>query len=88
MDLQFFPAHLFFFLSSVSFIRWLTLSNLIESDIWLSVKGTLDIQDTTFFYGECNKHRQFGTGFAVHKNLVLLVREFKSISPRISVEVI
>jgi len=48
-------------------------------------KGTLDIQDATIFYGECNKHRQFGTGFAVHKNLVPSVREFKSINPRISV---
>lgn len=47
--------------------------------------GTLDIQDTTIFYGECNKHRQFGTGFAVHKNLVPSVKEFKSINPRISV---
>jgi hypothetical protein len=47
--------------------------------------GTIKIQDITIFYGECNKHRQFGTGFAIHKNLVLSVRELKSINPRISV---
>jgi hypothetical protein len=47
--------------------------------------GTIEIQDTTIFYGECNKDRQFGTGFAIHKNLVHSVREFKSINPRISV---
>lgn len=48
-------------------------------------KGTLDIHETTIFYGECNKHRQFRTGFAVHKNLVPSVREYKSINPKISV---
>ncbi|KAL4148909.1 hypothetical protein QTP88_003048 [Uroleucon formosanum] len=47
-------------------------------------KGTPDIQDTTIFYGECNKHRQFATSFAVNKNLVPSVREFKNINPRIS----
>jgi len=47
-------------------------------------EGMLDIQDTMIFYGECNKHHQFGTGFALHKNLVPSVREFKSIKPRIS----
>ncbi|XP_025425626.1 craniofacial development protein 2-like [Sipha flava] len=48
-------------------------------------KGTLDIQNITIFYSECNKHRQFCTGFAVHKNLVPPVREFKNINPKISV---
>lgn len=48
-------------------------------------EGMLDIQDTIIFYGECNKNHQFGTGFALHKNLVPSVREFKSIKPRISV---
>lgn len=43
-------------------------------------KGMLD----TIFYGECNKHHQFGTGFTVHINLVPSVKEFKSINPRIS----
>jgi len=45
----------------------------------------LDIQDTMIFYGECNKHHQFGTAFTLHKNLISSVREFKSIKPRISV---
>lgn len=48
-------------------------------------KGTLDLQDTNIFYGECNDQRQFGTGFAVHKSIVLLVTEFKIINPRISI---
>ncbi|KAL4148804.1 hypothetical protein QTP88_002957 [Uroleucon formosanum] len=48
-------------------------------------KGTLDLQDTTIFYGECNDRRQFGTGFAVHKSIVPLVTEFKSTNPRISI---
>lgn len=47
-------------------------------------KGMLDIQDTIKFYVECNKHHQFGTGLALHKNLELSVREFKIIKPRIS----
>jgi len=33
-------------------------------------KGTMDIQNTTIFYDECNEQRQFGTGFTVHKNIV------------------
>jgi len=40
---------------------------------------------TTIFYGKSNEQRQFGTGFAVHKNITPSVREFKSINPRISV---
>lgn len=48
-------------------------------------EGMLDIQDSIIFYSKFNKHHQFGMGFAIHKNLVPSVREFKSIKPRISV---
>jgi len=48
----------------------------------------VDIQETTILYGKCNKQRQFGTGFAVHKSLIPNIREFKEINPRISVLII
>jgi len=43
-------------------------------EIRLDGNGMIEIQDTTIFYGKCNKHRQFGTGFAIHNNLVPSVR--------------
>ncbi|VVC33729.1 Endonuclease/exonuclease/phosphatase [Cinara cedri] len=46
--------------------------------------GTININETTIFYGSCTDQRQLGTGFAVHKDLVPVVKEFKDINPRIS----
>lgn len=47
--------------------------------------GTININETTIFYGGCTEQRQLGTGFAVHKDLVPAVKEFKDINPRMSV---
>jgi len=46
--------------------------------------GTMNINETTIFYGRCTDQHQLGTGFAVHKDLVTVVKEFKNINPRIS----
>lgn len=37
------------------------------------------------FHGKCTDQRQLETGFAVHKNIVSVVKEFKDINPRISI---
>ncbi|XP_008178936.1 craniofacial development protein 2-like [Acyrthosiphon pisum] len=66
-------------------IRRYNLGVVALQEIRWNGKGTLDLQDTTIFYGECNDRRQFGTGFAVHKSIVPLVTEFKSTNPRISI---
>ncbi|KAL4104718.1 hypothetical protein QTP88_020000 [Uroleucon formosanum] len=47
--------------------------------------GSVDIQDTTVFYGKCNDQRQFGTGFAVHKSLIPAIKDFRDVNPRISI---
>ncbi|XP_003248303.1 craniofacial development protein 2-like [Acyrthosiphon pisum] len=47
--------------------------------------GTININETTIFYGGCTEQRQLGTGFAVHKDLVPVVKEFKDINSRMSV---
>jgi len=47
--------------------------------------GTININEITIFYGGCTEQRQLGTGFAVHKDLVPAVKEFKDINPRMSV---
>lgn len=46
--------------------------------------GSLDINNHTIFYGDCDDRRQFGTGFIVHKSMVPNVMEFKTFNPRIS----
>jgi len=46
--------------------------------------GTMNINDTIMFYSNYTDQRQLGTGFAVHKDIVPLVKEFKDINPRIS----
>jgi len=66
-------------------IRRYNLGVIALQEIRWNDKGTLDLQDTTIFYGECNDRRQFGTGFAVHKSIVPLVTEFKSTNPKISI---
>jgi len=65
-------------------IRKYNLGMVVLQEIRWDDKGTLDLQDMNIFYGECNDRRQFGTGFAVHKSIVPLVTELKSINPRIS----
>ncbi|KAL4103878.1 hypothetical protein QTP88_019213 [Uroleucon formosanum] len=47
--------------------------------------GTININETTIFYGSCTEQRQLGTGFSVHKDLVPAVEEFKDINSRMSV---
>lgn len=64
-------------------IEWYNLGMVALQEIKWNNKSTLDFQDTTIFYRECNDQCQFGTGFAVHKSIVSLVIEFKSINPRI-----
>jgi len=46
--------------------------------------GTMNINETIMFYGSCTDQRQLGTGFALHNDIVPLVKEFKDINPRIS----
>jgi len=53
-------------------------------EIRWSNTGTININETTIFYGSCTDQRQLETGFAVHKDLVPVVKEFKDINPRIS----
>jgi len=48
-------------------IRTYNLGVVALQEIRWNDKGTLDLQDTTIFDGECIDRRQFGTGFAVHK---------------------
>lgn len=33
-----------------------------------------NIQETTILYSKCNEQWQFGTGFAVHKSLILNIK--------------
>ncbi|VVC46374.1 Endonuclease/exonuclease/phosphatase [Cinara cedri] len=46
--------------------------------------GSLDINNYTIFYWDCDDRRQFSTGFVVHKSIVPNVMEFKTFNPRIS----
>jgi len=50
---------------------------------WINT-GTININETTIFYGSCTDQRQLGTGFAVYKDLAPVVKESKDINPRIS----
>lgn len=48
-------------------------------------KGSLEVESTTLFYGRCDNRRQCGSGFAVHKYLVLAIKDFKVINSRLTV---
>ena len=54
-------------------------------EIRWSDSGSVDIQDTTVFYGKWNDQRQLGTGFAVHKSLIPVIKDFRDVNPRISI---
>jgi len=69
----------------VSEIERYRLKVVALQEIRWSDSGSVDIQDTTVFYGKCNDQRQFGTGFAVHKSLIPAIKDFKDVNPRISI---
>lgn len=57
-------------------LRVMTLKEITRSE-----SGSMDIQDTTIFFGQC----QFDTGFVVHKTLIPTIKNFEDLNPRISV---
>lgn len=71
--------------SVVSKIERYRLRVVALQEIRWSESGAVDIQETTIFYRKCNDQRQFGTGFAVHKNLIPTIKNFKDVNPRISI---
>jgi hypothetical protein len=44
--------------------------------------GTERAEDYTFFYGEASDDRQLGTGFFMHKRIILAVKRVEFISDR------
>jgi exonuclease III len=46
--------------------------------------GTERAEDYTFFYGVGNEDHQLGTGFFVHKRIILAVRRVEFVSDRMS----
>jgi hypothetical protein len=69
----------------VSEIERYRLKVVALQEIRWSDSGSVDIEDTTVFYGKCNDQRQFGTGFAVHKSLIPAIKDFRYVNPRISI---
>lgn len=47
--------------------------------------GLMQLKNTTLFYGACDNRRLGGSGFAVNKAYLNSVKDFKVISPRITV---
>jgi len=49
-------------------------------------EGTsMDMGNTTIFYGQCDNRRQGGSGFAVQNNLIHAIKDFKVINSRLTV---
>lgn len=47
--------------------------------------GSMQISNTTLFFGACDGRRQTGSGFAVNNKLLTAVKSFKVISPRLTI---
>jgi len=47
--------------------------------------GSMQLKNTTIFYGACDNRRFGGSGFAVNKAYLNSVKDFKVISPRMTV---
>lgn len=47
--------------------------------------GSMQISNTTLFFGACDGRRQAGSGFAVNNMLLTAVKSFKVINPRLTI---
>ncbi|XP_025423466.1 craniofacial development protein 2-like [Sipha flava] len=47
--------------------------------------GSMQISNTTLFFGACDGRRQAGSGFAVNNKLLTAVKSFKVINPRLTI---
>jgi len=45
---------------------------------------SIDISNIKIFFGECNERGQLRVGFAVRKNIVPTIKEFRVINPRLA----
>lgn len=46
--------------------------------------GTTKISQTTIINGKSERGQKLGTGFAIHESIILMIKEFKDVNPRIS----
>jgi len=53
------------------------LGILALQEIRWNEETSMEIGNTTIFYGKCDNRRQGGRGFAVQNNLVLAIKDFK-----------